>query len=65
MYDITNYSSFEDIEDWLSTVKKLLDKSGGTYPHFGLVGNKGKHTILFTCVDTAVDSVGITNVHSS
>jgi len=42
VYDITNYSSFEDLEEWLSTVKKFLDKSGGKTPHFGLVGNKGK-----------------------
>ena len=40
MYDITNYASFDDLDDWLEIVKKVTDK--GRKPHMALVGNKGE-----------------------
>ncbi|KAL8568015.1 Ras-related protein Rab-28 [Nucella lapillus] len=38
VYDITNYSSFENLEDWYNAVKKVC--AGGPLPHVALVGNK-------------------------
>ena len=38
MYDITNYSSFENLEDWYAAVKKVC--GAGPMPHMALVGNK-------------------------
>ncbi|XP_059174895.1 ras-related protein Rab-28-like isoform X2 [Physella acuta] len=38
VYDITNYSSFENLEDWYSAVKKVCHS--GPLPHIALVGNK-------------------------
>ncbi|PAA64738.1 hypothetical protein BOX15_Mlig013761g3 [Macrostomum lignano] len=38
VYDITNFSSFENLEDWLTSAKKMIDPSKN--PHFALVGNK-------------------------
>lgn len=39
IYDITNYSSFENLEDWLEMARKVL-KSQAKPPHVALVGNK-------------------------
>ncbi|XP_053560111.1 ras-related protein Rab-28 isoform X2 [Bombina bombina] len=39
VYDITNYQSFENIEDWFSMVKKVNEESE-TQPFVALVGNK-------------------------
>ncbi|XP_038601748.1 ras-related protein Rab-28 isoform X1 [Tachyglossus aculeatus] len=39
VYDITNYQSFENLEDWLSIVKKVNEESE-TQPLVALVGNK-------------------------
>ncbi|XP_028919522.1 ras-related protein Rab-28 isoform X2 [Ornithorhynchus anatinus] len=39
VYDITNYQSFENLEDWLSVVKKVNEESE-TQPLVALVGNK-------------------------
>uniref|UniRef100_A0A6I8PJG5 Ras-related protein Rab-28 n=1 Tax=Xenopus tropicalis TaxID=8364 RepID=A0A6I8PJG5_XENTR len=39
VYDITNYQSFENLEDWFSMVKKVNDESE-TQPFVALVGNK-------------------------
>ncbi|OCT99358.1 ras-related protein Rab-28 isoform X2 [Xenopus laevis] len=39
VYDITNYQSFENLEDWLSMVKKVNEESE-TQPFVALVGNK-------------------------
>lgn len=41
VYDITNYQSFENLEDWYSVVKKVSEESE-TQPLVALVGNKGK-----------------------
>lgn len=46
VYDITNYASFEDLEDWLGKVKSVGGTagdggdSGKKRPHLALVGNK-------------------------
>ena len=42
VYDITNHSSFENLEDWLAIVKRVFTKDGRKLPHFALVGNKSK-----------------------
>ncbi|XP_053757662.1 ras-related protein Rab-28 isoform X2 [Panthera pardus] len=39
VYDITNYQSFENLEDWYSVVKKVSEESE-TQPLVALVGNK-------------------------
>ncbi|XP_032255829.1 ras-related protein Rab-28 isoform X3 [Phoca vitulina] len=39
VYDITNYQSFENLEDWYSVVKKVSEESE-TQPVVALVGNK-------------------------
>uniref|UniRef100_A0A8C5LRZ1 RAB28, member RAS onco family n=1 Tax=Leptobrachium leishanense TaxID=445787 RepID=A0A8C5LRZ1_9ANUR len=39
VYDITNYQSFENLEDWFSMVKKVNEESE-TQPYVALVGNK-------------------------
>lgn len=45
VYDITNYSSFENLEDWLAMVRRVVSSSEGDSwkpPHMALVGNKSK-----------------------
>lgn len=40
-YDITNYDSFADLDDWYSLVLKQFPKDGAKpHPYVGLVGNK-------------------------
>lgn len=39
VYDITNYQSFENLEDWYRSV---LNYCAGRKPFFALVGNKSK-----------------------
>lgn len=39
VYDITNYASFENVEDWYSTAKKVFGRDT-KIPHMALVGNK-------------------------
>ncbi|CAH1784003.1 unnamed protein product [Owenia fusiformis] len=39
VYDITNYSSFENLDDWITQVKSVC-KSEEKPPHMALVGNK-------------------------
>ncbi|XP_013786843.1 ras-related protein Rab-28-like [Limulus polyphemus] len=39
VYDITNYSSFENLNDWLGTVHQVCGSEGGL-PHLALVANK-------------------------
>ncbi|XP_070540033.1 ras-related protein Rab-28-like [Ptychodera flava] len=39
VYDITNYSSFENLEDWLAIVKKVFTDQE-KMPHLALVANK-------------------------
>ena len=48
VYDITNYSSFENLEDWLAMVNRLGSNSKEDWkpPHFALVGNKSKWTLI-------------------
>mmetsp|Transcript_32651 Transcript_32651/g.76909 ORF Transcript_32651/g.76909 Transcript_32651/m.76909 type:complete len:228 (-) Transcript_32651:430-1113(-) len=38
-YDITNYQSFQNAEDWLNLVKKVFPDPA-TAPYIGLLGNK-------------------------
>lgn len=45
MYDITNYQSFENLEDWYAVVKKVNEESE-TQPLVALVGNKSKLLLL-------------------
>ncbi|XP_045430044.1 ras-related protein Rab-28 isoform X3 [Pipistrellus kuhlii] len=42
VYDITNYQSFENLEDWYTVVKKVSEESE-TQPLIALVGNKRYH----------------------
>lgn len=44
MYDITNYQSFENLEDWFSMVKKANEESD-IQPVVSLVGNKSEYYI--------------------
>lgn len=39
IYDITNYASFENCDDWLTCVKSVFSDDG-LLPHLALVGNK-------------------------
>lgn len=39
VYDVTNSSSFDNLEDWLAVIKKIFSNSG-KMPHLALVGNK-------------------------
>lgn len=38
VYDITNHNSFDNLEDWYGTIRKVLGKE--RLPHMALVGNK-------------------------
>ncbi|XP_014772441.1 ras-related protein Rab-28 [Octopus bimaculoides] len=40
VYDITNYISFENLEDWLLTINRSSLHSGKSPSHLALVGNK-------------------------
>lgn len=42
MYDITNYSSFENLDDWFEKVRDVFakDDQNRLPPHMALVGNK-------------------------
>lgn len=42
VYDITNYQSFENLEDWFSMVKKANEESD-IQPAVFLVGNKSEY----------------------
>ena len=42
VYDITNYSSFENLDDWLAIVKRECSKADTRPPHFALVANKSE-----------------------
>ncbi|KAM4869272.1 ras-related protein Rab-28-like [Urocitellus parryii] len=69
VYDITNYQSFENLEDWYTVVKKVSEESE-TQPLVALVGNKSRwmqylyfiyflcgpedRTQYFTCAKTAL-----------
>ncbi|KAI0217139.1 Ras-related protein Rab-28 [Lamellibrachia satsuma] len=39
VYDITNYASFENLDDWYTAIKKVFEVEG-KLPHMALVGNK-------------------------
>ena len=41
VYDITNYDSFQNLEDWYRLVTKTFDKD--SVPYCALVGNKSEH----------------------
>ena len=42
VYDITNYSSFENLDDWLAIVKRECFKKDTKPPHLALVANKSE-----------------------
>ena len=44
VYDVTNYSSFENLDDWYGIVKKVFTQNGASskLPHMALIGNKSK-----------------------
>ena len=44
VYDITNHNSFDNLEDWYGTIRKVLGKE--RLPHMALVGNKSKSIVL-------------------
>lgn len=43
VYDITNYQTFENLEDWFSMVKKANEESD-IQPVVSLIGNKSEYT---------------------
>ena len=45
VYDVTNQSSFDNLEDWLDTVRKLCEKEGCKMPHVALIANKSKLSV--------------------
>ena len=42
VYDITNYSSFENLDDWLTIVQQECFKGDAKPPHLALVANKSE-----------------------
>lgn len=40
VYDITNYSSFENVDDWLREATRICSKTDKQFPHMALVANK-------------------------
>lgn len=40
VYDITNYESFQNLEDWYRLVRRTFDDD--RMPYVGLVGNKSE-----------------------
>ena len=44
VYDITNATSFENLEDWYGIVRKIFKECGDNektkLPHMALIGNK-------------------------
>lgn len=43
VYDITNYQSFENLEDWFSMAKKANEESD-VQPVVSLIGNKSENS---------------------
>ena len=41
VYDVTNYSSFENLDDWRLYVDKCFKESESSRPKYALVANKG------------------------
>jgi hypothetical protein len=41
VYDVTNYDSFQNLEDWYRIARQTFG-DGGTPPFLGLIGNKSK-----------------------
>ena len=46
VYDITNYSSFENLDDWYSYVKKCFRDAGSDMPKCALVANKSESSVV-------------------
>ena len=44
VYDITNYASFENLEEWFTAIKAVFEPNG-KLPHMALVGNKSRSMI--------------------
>lgn len=40
VYDVTNHSSFESLQDWLEVVKQAFCKGNSKLPYLALIGNK-------------------------
>lgn len=49
VYDITNYSSFENLDDWFASIKKVFEPEG-RLPHIALVGNKSEFHLVIKYV---------------
>ena len=49
VYDITNYSSFENAEDWYQKVRDVF-KEADKFPHVALVGNKSMSFFISFCL---------------
>jgi len=45
VYDITNYSSFENLDDWFVVVKRECFKGDTKPPHMALVANKSEYNV--------------------
>lgn len=43
-YDITNYDSFQNLDDWYRLVVKTF--AGATMPYVAMVGNKCEMSVL-------------------
>ena len=54
MYDITNYSSFENVDDWLREATRICSKTDKQFPHMALVANKSLYVSVCVFVHVCV-----------
>ena len=54
MYDITNYSSFENVDDWLREATRICSKTDKQFPHMALVANKSVYVSVCVFVHVCV-----------
>ncbi|GCA63898.1 small GTPase superfamily, Rab type, partial [Kipferlia bialata] len=52
-YDITNFESFQNVEDWYAVVQQAMKQKGATPPKVSLVANKSDLAYLRTVRDSA------------
>lgn len=64
VYDITNYQSFENLEDWFSMLKKANEESD-IQPVISLIGNKSENNtnVKHTNQKNLVVSIKFGNFH--
>jgi Ras-related protein Rab-28 len=54
VYDVTNFSSFENLDDWRLHVEKCVKDSEAHKPKFALVANKSMKLCIHVCTVTSV-----------